>query len=365
MPVLLIEKDPFVEAEATTLRNTSAEEFNVRRPFFGLDIKSPRPAFLSVYQDGGQGQLMPVSTKDSSAPGGWSNANHNIILTSVSVSRQEKAQIIETFGDNYAFFYGEKPIVLACSGLLLNTPDFNWYNEWLYNYENFLRGTKCVENRSRVFMGYDESLVQGYMLNFQAQISAEQPSTVPISFQLLLAKPPLDLSSAGADELPEASSTIWVNQAAEARTFYFKNMSGVKIPLYFEVAEYIGALQGLDGSGGNLRYTINKLTGNSEPDLGFSPKVPESIDAGSRAQWVSEPDPSDKQWNTPDEALTALNTKLLAQQAVISNQSARQALIDNPEKFSLGSGNLSVTRVGASLGTGIVNSIVVIPAHLY
>lgn len=361
MSVILIEKDPFVEAEASTFTNSSAEQFNIRRPFFGVQVKQPRHAFISIYQDGGNGNLVPISMKDSSAPGGWSNANHNLILTDVTETRQEKVQIMETFGDNYAFFYGEKAIILNCAGMLIDTADFNWKNEWWYNYNHFLRGTKCVENRARVFLGFDDTLVQGYILNCSAQYSKDQPNLCPISFSILLAKQPLDLSSAAADEVPALGSTDWVNQAAEARTYYFKTSTGENIPVPFTLVEYIGALQGLDGTGENARYSINPLTGDSEPSQGFSPDVPDSIDNGRTATWVSEANPRARQWRTTDEALLELNTKIAAQQAGTDEVTARQALRANPAGFQLASRTTSVTTISSGLGKGISNSAAVIP----
>jgi len=336
MSIILLVKDPFVEAEGRSFTDPKAEQFNIRRPFFGISIKDPRHAFLSIYQDGGNGNLVPISMKDSSAPGGWSNANHNFLLMNVTESRQEKVQIIETFGDHFAFFYGEKPIVLSVQGILLNTMDFNWKNEWFYNYENFLRGTKCVENRARVFLGYDDTLVEGYVLNGQTANSSETPYSVPFSFSLLLAKPPLDLSPAAADEIPSAGANEYVTQAEEART-YVGTASG-------EVVEYIGSLKGQDGTEENARYAVNPLTGDSEIVSLGGPGAP----AG--APWLSERDPAENQWKTEDQALVALSTNLLAQQAGTDATTARLAQRSSPSPLLTRSDDSEA--LGSVLGEG-------------
>ena len=72
------------------------------------------------------------------------------ILQSVQEAHQEKSQIVETFGDFYVFFYGERPPVYQFSGVLLNTENLNWASEFNYYYENYMRGTKCVETNSRI-----------------------------------------------------------------------------------------------------------------------------------------------------------------------------------------------------------------------
>lgn len=350
MAVILLEKDPFVEQEAQVgFGNAQNQQYNIRRPLYGLSIKEPRHAFLSMYQDGGSGSLVPISMKDSSAPGGWSNANHNIILTDVQESRQEKVQIMETFGDHFAFFYGEKPIVLTCSAMLINTEDFNWKNEWFYNYNNFLRGTKCVENRARVFLGYDDVLVQGYILGCQTQLSKDMPNICPLSFQMLLAKEPLDLSPAGDDFVgAQTGASVYVQQAGDAR--FLPDGRAV---------EYIGTLQGLFGGGG-AKYSINPVTGDSEEDSGFGPNVPDAVDDPRTAFWLSERDPRVRQWRTPDEALLELNTKVAAQQAGVDEVTARQVLRASPGTFQLAARSESTTSVANSLTKGVANSATVI-----
>jgi hypothetical protein len=163
--------------------------------------KATRHAFLSVYHaDGGK----HVSLVDSSAFGthegmGHSPATHNFILQSVQYQVQEKAQIQQTFGPFYVFFYGQQPTVLQCSGLLLNGRDFNWKNEWLRNYDRYLRGTKCVESRSRVYLGFDDVLIGGYIMGTGNVYDASNPVVCPFSFSFLVTDYK-DLSDGNTDE---------------------------------------------------------------------------------------------------------------------------------------------------------------------
>lgn len=195
MPILLIERDPFLEVEDAA--DGTRLPGNVRRPLYGTTRKEPSFAYLRVYQDQGAGHgAKPISLINSSAPGGEGYSNSNFILQTVSEERQEKAQVVDTFGDHYVFFYGEQPQVLQVQGVLLNTADFNWRNEFIANYERYLRGTKCVENRCRVYLGYEDKLAQGYIMNFAAPQTAENPDFVSVQFSMLLTKPPLDLTGA-------------------------------------------------------------------------------------------------------------------------------------------------------------------------
>lgn len=194
MPVVLFRKDPFLltDSAVESVKGLSRQNDGVRRPLYGYVPKADRYASLSIVQvTPSTGAQVPVSILDSSAPAsqgvrGRSNKNTNFFVTQISHVDSEKFQIVETFGDDYVFFYGRRPFMLQVSGLLLNTEDFDWKSEWLENYETYLRGTKCVENRCRVQFRVDDRLYSGYILTTQVQDSAETPHASPFGFQMLV-----------------------------------------------------------------------------------------------------------------------------------------------------------------------------------
>lgn len=98
----------------------------------------------------------------------------------------EKQQIMETFGEPYIFLFGERARLMHFSGILINTFDFNWEAEWWENYENSLRGTRCVENDARVYLAFDETLISGYILNTQSQKVAQERNFVQFTFSLFV-----------------------------------------------------------------------------------------------------------------------------------------------------------------------------------
>lgn len=108
----------------------------------------------------------------------------NFILTSAVEARQEKFQIMETFGDPFIFFFGEKPKIYQFSGLLLNSLDYQWRAEWWANYDNLIRGTRLVELDARVVLSWDDVVVEGYILTAQAADSDQQPHLIQLQFQL-------------------------------------------------------------------------------------------------------------------------------------------------------------------------------------
>jgi hypothetical protein len=151
-------------------------------------------------QAGGKG------TADTTIPRRAATLNYsNFIIQSLSEAREEKTQIMETFGDPYVFFFGERPRMLQVQGLLLNTLDFNWRTEFWYNYETILRGSKLVEQNARLYLYWDDLVVEGYMMNAQANDNAEMPYHIPFSFTLFVTNHTY-LSQIGVDDYPIRSS---------------------------------------------------------------------------------------------------------------------------------------------------------------
>lgn len=107
-------------------------------------------------------------------------------LQSSQEGHTERSQVVETFGDFYAFFFGERPPIYTYSGTLLNSSNINWLNDFYFYYDNFLRGTKCAEYKARLVMTYSNSQVEGYMLGFNIAQNAELEAGVQISFQILI-----------------------------------------------------------------------------------------------------------------------------------------------------------------------------------
>jgi hypothetical protein len=110
----------------------------------------------------------------------------NFFVQSVVEERHEKQQIVETFGESFIFFFGEAPRVLNVQGLLLNTADFNWRAEFWENYERYFRGTRLVEKGARLYLIYDDIIVEGYMMSANATENTNLPQVISFSFQIFV-----------------------------------------------------------------------------------------------------------------------------------------------------------------------------------
>lgn len=162
---------------------------DVRRPTRGIQIKEDTYATLKVML--GNGRIIPLvnaGSRDGVEDEGkmWSLNYSNFMIQAVSEERVEKQQIVETFGEAFIFFFGERPRIITVQGVLMNTFDFNWESEWWFNYDNYLRGTKCVEFDARVYLTYDETMISGYIMSTSSSKNAQDRNHVPFVFQLFV-----------------------------------------------------------------------------------------------------------------------------------------------------------------------------------
>lgn len=167
-------------------RRAGANE--ARRPVRGLEIKENTFAMMKVIlPDGTPVPLLNSGTKKAqSSDIGYDEMTTNFILQSATTARMEKHQIIETFGDAYVFFFGEHPQFIDYSAVVLNSNDFNWEAEFDANYDAYFRGTKLVELGARLYLYYDDTIVQGYMVQLQKQKTSNDPLHVNISFKVFV-----------------------------------------------------------------------------------------------------------------------------------------------------------------------------------
>lgn len=176
-----------------------------RRPARGIEIKEDTYAMIKVIDAAGQA----IPLVDSSMPDGTTRTvgYSNFLLQSVSENRAEKSQIVETFGDSYIFFFGEAPRMVDVSAVLLNTHDFNWRAEWWENYNNMLRGTRLVENGARIYLFYDDIILEGYLLMASVSEQSAEPYQMMLNFKLFVTNYS-NISLIGNPSFPVRSSVV-------------------------------------------------------------------------------------------------------------------------------------------------------------
>jgi hypothetical protein len=193
---------------------------NVRRPTRGIQLRDETFATLRILKGDGTpiplvnagSRIQPVVELNGSTYTA-SDVYSNFFIQQVEEQRMEKQQIVETFGEPFIFFYGERPRIISIAGVLLNTFDFNWEAEWWHNYETVIRGTKCVENDARVFLTYDNTLISGYIFSATASKLAAERNWIPFNFQIFVTDyttfSELGDQSADQEKIPPIVGDAW------------------------------------------------------------------------------------------------------------------------------------------------------------
>lgn len=153
---------------------------HVRRPLNGLrpnknyyaTIMSPNGMLNSSYLDAKK----------------LTNFNNNFLIQSMTFSRDEKMQIIETFGENYVYFFGNRSPVASFRGMLLNSQTFEWFAEFDTNYVNSFRGTRSAARNKEVSITVDGVIYYGHIHNVSYDLNSEQPSSLGVSFNMQVAR---------------------------------------------------------------------------------------------------------------------------------------------------------------------------------
>ena len=214
---------------------TTAGSLRVRRPLAGVSIKPDTHAYCTVVREDGETVNVfndlgatsdPLTAgKDSLSDEDFGNPQSrfwtDFLLQSVTEQRNEKFQIVETFGEPIAYVFGERPRFLQFQGYLLNTADFNWRAQFWENWEKYFRATRLVERNARMYMGFDDILVSGYPVNAVARESANVQNSITLNFTFLVtsytnfAMQQVGASQRARQGVQNAGSTTFTSRAAE------------------------------------------------------------------------------------------------------------------------------------------------------
>ena len=173
-------------------------------------------------------------------------------LTSVQETREEKAQIMETFGSSVAFFYGEKTKIYSFSGHLLETKSsvpklehkYLWTSSFLKLWDEKLRATRLAESGSKAILTFQNNSVYGYPLNLQIMRGADQPVSTQFSFSMLVTTHKLMENNKIAD-LYTVPETIDSLQARQRRS-----------QLFFEEQQILKSIDDLLIELGKVKYAL-------------------------------------------------------------------------------------------------------------
>lgn len=132
-------------------------------------------------------------------------------LEQVIEPHEEKFQLVETFGDWFIFFYGERAPVYQFTGTVLSSLNYDWANEFQFMYDSFLRGTKTAEQKAEVSIAYGSTQVVGFLLGKTMQLTALNNNAAAFTFKMIVSKRfilSLKPESAFSDSVTQSKATI-------------------------------------------------------------------------------------------------------------------------------------------------------------
>ncbi|MBN22657.1 MAG: hypothetical protein CL678_15340 [Bdellovibrionaceae bacterium] len=160
----------------------------IRRPLVGTELKDAKYASMRVVSSSGLSKKVfnTSAEQEDGSSTFLSDYYTNFIIQSVSETRQEKHQTIETFGEDYVYFFGERPVSITMSAVLLDTNDFRWHQEWWENYNTFLRGTTLVRRDARAYIEVEDVMYEGYIIQASTNRAADSHNQIGLNFTIWL-----------------------------------------------------------------------------------------------------------------------------------------------------------------------------------
>lgn len=117
---------------------------------------------------------------------------NNFSIVSLQESKGNILKIHQNFAGNWnAFFMGEKPETIELSGILLDSPEFPYYQEFMIAYDKYLSGKKCIQNNMRMILSIDGKLIDGYIVQVRTSTSSNvnSPKSIKkLNFSVLVKK---------------------------------------------------------------------------------------------------------------------------------------------------------------------------------
>ena len=124
---------------------------------------------------------------DMSDPLGTNTFGYDkFLITGVNCAMTEKTQVTQVFGDNeVVYYFGRDPIIFNISGVLIDSPDNDWFAQWLKMYSEFLRGTQLAKNYELLKLVLPNMTVTGTISGFNWNQDSNRDVDLPFSFQFI------------------------------------------------------------------------------------------------------------------------------------------------------------------------------------
>lgn len=257
------------------------DQYSVSRPLTGIvpkpnthaivQIKTADGKTVKVFNRLGAETENGVTVKTSASSDPASNVWTDWLLQSVHEERAEKTQIVETFGDTFLYAFGQRPRVLSFSGILFNTADYNWRAIFWENWDRFFRASQLIRMNARMYIYYDEVLVEGYPMNAAADQVAADNQVMSFNFNFFVTNYVNLVAQAGFQSVrSNVASIVRAGYSqSEYEDFEIKTNTGRLTDLLPVIGKFPkeGFLGGFVGDSANrTALAVNMLIGNTSPN---------------------------------------------------------------------------------------------------
>lgn len=111
----------------------------------------------------------------------------NFLLTDVQFSMQEKVQVMPVFGDSeVVYYFGRHPMQMTISGMIFDSPDNNWFVQFMQTYEAILRGTKLAKNYEILKITLPNAIIIGSISGISYSQNAQRDVDIPFTMSILV-----------------------------------------------------------------------------------------------------------------------------------------------------------------------------------
>ena len=111
----------------------------------------------------------------------------NFFIERVNKSSNERYQIMQSISEEYKiYFSGKQPEVMNLTGRMLNTYNQQWWHDFNFFYDNYLRGSKAVENRIRAFLTITDTIYEVLLLKFGIGANSAFDNNVQFNIDLVI-----------------------------------------------------------------------------------------------------------------------------------------------------------------------------------
>lgn len=141
----------------------------------------------SVYFDNVQQVPGDVAVLDLRTEKDYYGIFNNFSVQSITESHDQIMKIHMNFGARWnAFFLGNAPNVYTITGVLLDTVEYPYYQEFIVAYEKYLSGRKCIENNMQTKLMVNGQIIDGYLVRVTVIHSAEVQRLKQFSLTVLV-----------------------------------------------------------------------------------------------------------------------------------------------------------------------------------